>query len=149
MDFQYMWAIWLAIFVVMVIIEASGPALVSIWFAAGALVALGISFIPGATWWIQLIVFIVVSVVTLLVVRPISKKYFKRNTIKSNIDTIVGKKGLVLEDISFLQPGSCKIGDVVWTAIPSDEKDKIYKDEVIEVVAVNGNKLIVKKVEVN
>ena len=144
---QYMWIIWLALFVVMMIVEASGPALVSIWFALGALVSLIISFIPGVTWWIELIVFVAVSGATLLAIRPIVKKYAKRNTVKTNVDSFVGKRGYVIEDITLLNPGAIKIGDISWTAIPVDKDDKILENEIIEVVAVSGNKLIVRKVE--
>ncbi len=144
---QYMWIIWLALFVLMLVIEASGPALVSVWFSFGALIALIVSFIPGVSWWIELIVFTVVSAATLFVLRPIFKKYIKRNAFKTNVDSYVGKRGYVIEDITFLKHGAVKIGDVSWTAIPADEKEIIKENEIIEVVAVNGNKLIVKKVE--
>ena len=144
---QYMWIIWLSLFVIMIIIEASGPALVTIWFAFGALISLVISFIPGVTWWIELIIFVVISTVALLALRPIFKKYLKRNVIKTNMDSFVGKKGYVIEDITFLKPGAVKIGDVSWTAIPVNEKETIHENEVIEVVAISGNKIIVKKVE--
>ena len=144
---QYMWIVWLALFVIMMIVEASGPALVSIWFALGALVSLIISFIPGVTWWIELIVFVAVSGATLLAIRPIVRKYVKRNTVKTNVDSFIGKRGYVIEDITLLNPGAIKIGDVSWTAIPVDKDDKILENEIIEVVAVSGNKLIVRKVE--
>ena len=142
-----MWIVWLAIFVIMMVVEASGPALVSIWFCLGALVSLIISFIPGVAWWIEVIVFTVVSGATLLVLRPLSKKLLKRNTVKTNVDSFVGKRGYVIEDIEYLTPGAVKIGDVSWTAIPVNKDEKILEKEIIEVVAINGNKLIVKKVE--
>ncbi len=144
---QYMWIVWLSLFLLMMVIEASGPALVSIWFAIGALVSLIISFIPEVAWWIEVIVFAVVSVAALLAIRPIAKKYFKRNIVRTNIDSFIGKKGYVIEDISMLKPGAVKIGDVSWTAIPVSEEITIKENEIIEVVALNGNKLIVKKVE--
>ena len=144
---QYMWIIWLALFVIMIIIEASGPALVSIWFSVGALLALIVSFIPGVAWWIEIIVFLVVSTACLIALRPICKRYFKRNTLNTNVDSFVGKRGYVIEDITYLKPGAVKIGDVSWTAIPANKDDKILENEIIEVVTVNGNKLIVKKVE--
>lgn len=144
---QYMWIIWLALFVIMIIIEASGPALVSIWFSVGALLALIVSFIPGVAWWIEIIVFLVVSTACLIALRPICKRYFKRNTLNTNVDSFVGKRGYVIEDIEDLKPGAVKIGDVSWTAVPTDKKAKILENEIIEVVAVNGNKLVVKKVE--
>jgi membrane protein implicated in regulation of membrane protease activity len=144
---QYMWIIWLVLFVAMLIIEAIGPALVSIWFALGAVIALILSFIPEVAWWIEVIVFVVISIATLLALRPILKRYVKRNNYNTNIDSFTGKRGYVIEDITYLRPGAVKIGDVSWTAIPVNKDEKIVENEIIEVVAVNGNKLIVKKVE--
>ena len=65
----------------MLIVEAIGPNLVSIWFALGALVALIVSFIPGVAWWIELIVFVVVAATTLLALRPLFKGLLKKNII--------------------------------------------------------------------
>lgn len=144
---QYLWIFWLVIFVLMIIIEAMGPNLVSIWFAVGALVSLILSFIPGVPWWVELIVFVAVSAITLLALRPVFKKYLKKNTYQSNIDSFTGKRGYVIEEITYLTPGTVKIGDVKWNAVPADKDEKISVNAVIEVVAVNGNKLIVKKVE--
>ena len=149
---QYMWIVWLALMIIMVIVECMGPALVSIWFAAGALVSLILSLfslIPGVTipWWVQVIVFVVVSAITLLALRPLSKRYLKRNTISSNVDSLVGKRGLLEEEIKPFEPGVCKINDVSWTAISTNGKETIAVKSVVEVVAIQGNKLLVKKVE--
>ena len=143
----YMWIIWLVLFVAMLIVEASGPALVSIWFSLGALFALIVSFIPNVEWWIEVIVFVVISLATLLALRPVLKKYIKRNRFNTNIDSFTGKRGYVIEDITYVRPGAVKIGDVSWTAIPANKDDTIVENEIIEVVAISGNKLIVKKVE--
>ena len=144
---NYMWIIWLALFVSMLGVEAIGPALVSVWFAFGALVALIVSFIPGVAWWIEVIVFVVLSIAALLALRPILRRYIKRNNYNTNIDSFTGKRGYVIEDITYLKPGAVKIGDVSWTAIPVNKDETILENEIIEVVAVNGNKLLVKKVE--
>lgn len=143
----YMWIIWLSLFVVTLGIEALGPNLVSVWFSFGALIALIVSFVPGVAWWIQVVIFVVISLAALLALRPLTKRYFKRNNYNTNIDSFTGKRGYVIEDITFLKPGAVKIGDVSWTAIPVDKKETILENEVIEVVAVSGNKLLVKKVE--
>ena len=143
----YTWIIWLALFVAMLAVEALGPALVSVWFAFGALVALIVSFIPEVAWWVEVVIFVVISLATLLALRPVLRRYFKRNNYNTNIDSFTGKRGYVIEDITYLKPGAVKIGDVSWTAIPVEKDQKILENEVIEVVAVNGNKLIVKKVE--
>ena len=149
---QYMWIVWLALMIIMVIVECMGPALVSIWFAAGALVSLILSLfslIPGVTipWWVQVIVFVVVSAITLCALRPLSKRYLKRNTISSNVDSLVGKRGLLEEEIKPFEPGVCRINDVSWTAISTNGKETIAAKSVVEVVAIQGNKLLVKKVE--
>ena len=143
----YTWIIWLALFVAMLGVEALGPSLVSVWFAFGALIALIVSFIPEVAWWVEVVIFVVISLATLLALRPVLRRYFKRNNYNTNIDSFTGKRGYVIEDIEYLKPGAVKIGDVSWTAIPVDKDAKILENEVIEVVAVNGNKLIVKKVE--
>ena len=149
---QYMWIVWLGLMIVMVIVECMGPALVSIWFAAGALVSLMLSLlslIPGVTvpWWVQVIVFVVVSAITLVALRPITRRYFKANTINSNVDSLVGQRGLLMEEIKPFEPGVCKINDVLWTAISTNGKETIPAKSVVEVVTIQGNKLLVKKVE--
>lgn len=148
MDFEvWMWIVWLALFVISLAIEAIGTDLVSIWFAAGALVALIVSFIPGVSWWIELIIFMAISIASLLCFRPLVHKYLRRDIMNSNIDEMKGKKGLLVEKIDLLHQGVCKINDVRWTAIAQDDKTKIPAGSTVEVLAVSGNKLIVKKVE--
>ena len=143
----YMWIVWLSLFVLMLVVEAIGTELVSIWFSLGALIALIVSFIPNVPWWVEVVVFVVISCATLFALRPLFTKYFKRNVISTNVDSYTGKKGYVIEDIEYLKPGAVKIGDVAWTAIPVDQKTVIKENEVIEVVAISGNKLILRKVE--
>ena len=146
---QYLWIMWLVIFIITLVIEASGPNLVSIWFAVGALISLIISFIPGVAWWIEVIVFVLTSLLAFILLRPILKKFFKHNTYNTNVDSYVGKKGYVIDDITYLNPGSVKLGDVTWSAIPINKDEIIHKNEVVEIVSINGNKLSVKKVEEN
>ena len=144
---QYLWIIWLVIFIAMLVVEASGPNLVSIWFAVGSLIALILAVIPGVAWWIELIVFVVVSATTLLALRPIFKRFIKRNEYRSNIDSFQGKRGIVTEDITYIVPGAVKLGDIKWSAVPADKDETFKEGEIVEVVTVNGNKLIVKKVK--
>ena len=150
---HWMWGIWLGIMIVMVIVECMGPALVSIWFAAGSLVSLVLSLfslIPDVTipWWVQVIVFVVVSAITLIALRPLSLKYSKKNNvISSNVDSLVGKRGLLEEEIKPFEPGVCRLNDVLWTAISTNGKETIAAKSVVEVVAIQGNKLLVRKVE--
>lgn len=143
---QYMWIVWLVLLVLMIIIEAAGPALVSVWFAVGALVSMIVSFIPKVPWWVEVIIFFVVSLISFFAIRPILRKRMKRDVIQSNVDSLVGKSGKVNEDIVPLEGGEVKINDVIWRANSLDDT-LIPKDSIVEVVSINGNKLIVKKVE--
>ena len=141
---QYMWIVWLVAFVLFIIIEAIGTDLVTIWFAGGALIALIISFIPNVPWWVQLIVFFVISIVCLFAVRPLARKYMRGKIVKSNVDSLVGRKGMLLEDISAFKRGIVQLGDVKWTAVGIEDNTKIDAGTVVEIVAISGNKLIVR-----
>ena len=143
----YMWIIWLGIFVLALIIEAISPELLSVWFALGSIIALILSFIPGVTWWIQLIVFVVVSGTLLLCLRPLTKKYMIRNKRNTNIDEIIGKKGKMIKGCDELNHGEVKINGVIWTAVSSDEKSSIKEDAIVKVISIEGNKLIVKEIK--
>ena len=72
--FEYMWAIWLGVFVIALIVEGVTTSVVSIWFALAAIVSLIVSFIPNVAWWVQLIIFLVISVATLFALRPVVSK---------------------------------------------------------------------------
>lgn len=141
----YMMWIWLAVFVITVIVEASTQNFVSIWFSVGALVALCISgFCP---FWIEIIVFTVVSCVALIFTRPLVKKLMTTTERFTNIDEIVGKRVVCKEDISKFNPGEVKLNDLVYTAVLMEDSDKtISKGAIVEIVAIRGNKLVVKEV---
>ena len=142
----YMWIVWLGVFVIALIIESLSPELVSIWFAISSLVSLIISLIPGTAWWIELIVFVVISVTTLLFLRPIIKKFMKRNVVNSNVDEMIHKKGKMVKASDELNHGEVKINGVIWSAYNQDEKTPLKEGELVEVLGINGNKLIVRKI---
>ena len=144
---NFMWIIWLGIFVLAIVIEALTADLVTIWFAFGGVIALVISFIPGVNWWIELIVFMVISVATLLCLRPIATKLLKRNIVSSNVDEMIHKKGKMIKGCDELNHGEVKINGVIWTAYSADEKTPIPEDAMVEVLAIEGNKLVVKEIK--
>lgn len=140
-----MWIIWLAVFVIALVIEAAGTDLVSIWFAAGALVALVLSLISGVSWWIELIVFVVISVAALLCLRPLVGKYMRRSIVSSNVDELKGEKAILVEKIDPLHHGAIVLSGTKWTAIAAGEGQSIKEGTEVEIVAISGNKLIVKE----
>ena len=78
----YMWIVWLAAVVIAVIVEAVTNDLVSVWFAAGALIALVVSFIPNVPWWVEVIIFVVISASAFILLRPFLKKFMKHDLVK-------------------------------------------------------------------
>ena len=142
---QYMWAVWLGVFVLSIIIEAATAEVVSIFFAAGSVIALIISFIPGVTWWIELIVFVVISGAALLGLRPLANRFLKREKRSTNVDEMIGKKGVMIKGCDELNYGEIKVNGVIWTAVNEDSSKPINENEVVEIVAIQGNKLVVKK----
>ncbi len=137
--------IWLAVLILMVIIELVTFSLVSIWFVVGSIAALIASY-AGAEAPLQIIVFLAVSAVTILFVRPIAKKYIKTNKVKTNLDNLVGKVAVVTKNISPQLMGEVKIGAHIWSAA-SLEQEEIKVGEYCEVIAIEGAHLVVKKVK--
>ena len=65
---------WLALFVILLIIEIITVGLATIWFAGGSMAALIVAAVGGPVW-LQVILFFVVSFVLLFFTRPWAVKY--------------------------------------------------------------------------
>ena len=137
--------IWLIAMIVLLIVEAVVPGLVSIWFALGALAAL-IAAILHAPMWLQLVWFLVVSIVALLLTRPLAKKYVNSRVKPTNADMILGKECVVTEEIDNIRgTGAVTVGGKVWTARMLTADGKAPKGAVLRVVRIDGVKLIVEE----
>ncbi|MBQ9517466.1 MAG: NfeD family protein [Eubacterium sp.] len=138
-----MYVVWAALIVAFCVLEGITAQLVSIWFVIGAIAAL-IAQLCGASLIIQIVVFIAVSIVALLVTRPIVKKKLNTKTEKTNADRCIGMQGVVTEDIDNLAPsGQVKVDGKVWTA-RSSAGENIPEGAVVTVEKIDGVKLIVK-----
>jgi membrane protein implicated in regulation of membrane protease activity len=132
--------VWLALLIIFAVGEGISVGLTSIWFAAGSLCAL-IAALLGGPLWLQIAVFVVVSALCLLAVRPLAKKYLTPGIQPTNADRIIGQEALVTEDIDDLQGnGAVTIGGVTWTArsgtdqfIPAGTKVKVLRIEGVKV----------------
>lgn len=116
-----MTVLWLIILVVLVIIELLTMGLTTIWFAGGALVAtvLSIFNVPVS---VQVIVFLVVSAVLLYFTRPIAVKYFNKDRVRTNAESLVGRQAIVISEIDNLQGiGQVSIGGMEWSARTRDD----------------------------
>jgi membrane protein implicated in regulation of membrane protease activity len=137
-------AFWLIAMVVLLIVEGLAPGLVSIWFALGALAAL-ISALLGAPVWLQIVWFLLVSIVTLALTRPLARKYVNGRIVATNADMLVGRECVVTERIdNVLGTGAVTVGGKIWTARMADPEGKAETGERMEVLRIEGVKLIVK-----
>ena len=137
-----MFYIWLAIAVVLAIIEMSTVNLVSIWFIISSILAMLISLFTDNIV-IQVAIFVLGGTLLLILTKDAIKKILPVKT-KTNIDRIIGMKGIVTEKITKKTPGEVKVDGKRWTAV-ADET--INTDETVEILEINSTKLKVKRME--
>ena len=132
--------VWLVLMVVFLAAEASTVSMVSLWFAAGALIALPTA-LAGGPAWLQTLLFLAVSAGLLLALRPLVKKYLSPKLTATNVDSVVGSTGLVTAAIDNVSAvGQVKLGAMEWTArstsgqpIPVGTRVKVDKIEGVKV----------------
>lgn len=135
---------WLIIFVVLLIIEIATMGLTTIWFAGGALAAFVMGIIGFGTV-VQVVVFVAVSLILLVVTRPIALKYFNKERQKTNAESLIGQQALVLEEIDTLQArGLVEVNGQQWSAKTDDPEGIIKKSMVVTIDGIQGVKLIVR-----
>ena len=134
---------WLFIAIAAAVVESQTCDLVALWFVPGALTAMVVSLFVD--WvWLQIIIFLVLSVLTLVLAKTVFKKHLPQNKAeKLNADSYVGEHGVVTEEINNIkETGSVKLKGLVWTARSSDDAVKIPVGSVITVREIAGVKLI-------
>ena len=136
---------WLVLAIVFAAVELATVGLVSIWFAAGSFAALLVAVLHG-NLILQVIVFLAVSIVLLVSTRSWAKKYLNSKIQKTNVDSVIGEKTRLTERVSNLdQTGKAVVLGQEWTARAAHDNEIIEQGELVEVVAVSGVKLIVKR----
>ena len=140
-----MTTVWLVAMIVLLIVEASVPGIVSIWFALGAFAAM-ISSLLNAPLWLQCLWFAVVSLASLWFTRPFVKKFVNSRTTPTNLDMVLGEKCIVVEDIdNVLGTGAVSVRGKEWTARMEKPEDRAVKGETVTALRIEGVKLIVSK----
>ena len=145
------WAaiIWFVLLLIFLATEAACPIhLVSIWFAAGALVAMIAAFF---TWpvWLQITLFLVVSGSLVILLWPFIKKFINPKLVKTNVDAVIGSRGIVTATIdNTAATGTVKLGAMEWSA-RSTSGDAIPVGTVIVVDRIEGVKVFVSLAEVS
>lgn len=139
--------VWIAVFIISVIVEIATVQLVSIWFAAGALAAFAATLCGAEQIWVQLMIFVIVSFVALAVTRPLVKRLTKRSKPEpTNADMYIGLEGVVIQDVDNLSAtGLVSVRSTVWSA-KSVSGEVIKKDSLVRVISIEGVKLCVEKI---
>ena len=139
--------VWLVLMVVFLAAEASTVSMVSLWFAAGALIAL-LTALAGGPAWLQTLLFLAVSAGLLLALRPLVKKYLSPKLTATNVDSVVGSTGLVTAAIDNVSAvGQVKLGAMEWTA-RSTSGQPIPVGTRVRVDKIEGVKVYVSPAEV-
>lgn len=138
--------VWLVLMVLFLIAEALTVSTVSLWFAAGALVALLVSLLHMQLW-LQVVLFLLVSGVLLACLRPLVKRHFTPKLSRTNVDAIVGTKGYVTQTIdNVCAAGQVKLGGMEWSA-RSTHGQPIEAGTLVRVDRIEGVKAYVSPVE--
>lgn len=134
---------WLILTAALLLIEALTAGLTTIWFAGGAVAALVCTFLGGPVW-LQTGIFASVSLILLLVTRPLALRSMRKGSGKTSLDRMIGQEVLVTEKIDNIQgTGEAQIDGQYWMARSADNDQIIEKGEVATIREIQGVKLIV------
>ena len=135
--------IWVVAVIFFAVVEGLTAQLVSIWFVMGGIGALVASLL-GAPWWLQGVVFLLLSLLTLLCTRPLMRRLTQKEPVETNADRVIGKTAVVLEDIDNLEnKGQVRVLGSVWSARSQNDGVKIAAGQNVVVQKIEGVKLIV------
>ncbi len=138
--------IWLGVLALAVIVEALTFTLVSIWFVPGALVAMVLSFFSTVELWVQIVVFLTVSLLLMIFLKPLTDKFLIGKRVATNADAVIGEEAIVTEAIHNIQSrGQVKVKGQYWTARAADNNTTYDVGDILHVIAIEGVKLICKK----
>lgn len=137
--------VWLVLLILFLMAEGATAAVTTVWFAGGALVAMLASLL-GAELWLQVVLFLAVSILLLLSLRPLLKKYITPKKVRTNVDSVIGSEGIVLDRIDNIAcTGRVKLGGMEWTARSASD-EIIEPGTVIRVEKIEGVKVFVTTV---
>lgn len=133
--------IWAVILVGTILVEFETSDLVTIWFSVGAIAAL-IAAALNVPIVGQVAIFIVVSLVLLVLTRPMTKRFMDKEVVKTNADRMIGMHGVVITEIPFDGKGEIRVDSQIWRAF-STKKDPIKVGTRVVILDIVGNKLLV------
>ena len=140
-----MWLIWLIIAVIFLIVETITVEMVSIWFTLASIVSMILALCNVHVGW-QIGAFAASSILLIIFTRPLVTKYLQKNESKTNVEALIGNIATVTKDILPDDRGEVKVKGQYWLAISTDN-DEIKENSKVSILAIEGAKLIVKKIK--
>ena len=127
--------LWLVVLIVSIGVEVATLGLTSIWFAGGAVVAVIVAAFHGPVW-LQILLFFT---------RPVAVRYFNKDRVRTNVESMIGRQAIVTSEIDNLQGiGQVTVGGQEWSARTEKDGLNLQPGTVVDIMAVSGVKLIVK-----
>ncbi len=137
---------WLIIFIVLLIFEFMTMELTTVWFAGGALAAFVVS-LCGWGFELQLVLFVVISIVLLFLTRPLVIKKINTKTVRTNADSLVGQLARVTATVDNTQDsGAAMVNGLEWTARSAETNVRIEAGQMAHIKEIEGVKLILEPV---
>ncbi|MBQ3149751.1 MAG: NfeD family protein [Clostridia bacterium] len=135
---------WIVLTVILVVAEVLTAQMITTWFAIGAFVALIVS-VFSTPFWLQAVIFVFVSLVSLILTRPLVKKHIDAKKVPTNADRVIGMVGIVTEAIDNNNAvGQVKTDGAVWSA-RSVDGSIINVGNKVRIIRIEGVKLIVSE----
>lgn len=142
-----MWSFWLIVAGIFFIVEIATTGFLIFWLGIGALLAMITSFITNSIV-AQTIVFVVTSCILIPLTKPLADKFINKKTVATNSYSLINKHGIVTMDINPIEAtGQVKVNGEIWSAKSQDESI-IPQGTEIEVLGIDGVKLIVSPVKI-
>ena len=135
--------VWVIAPVLLALIVAAPGSLTSLWFVGGDLVA-AVAAMLGAGVFLQVIIFLLISIILLILTRPVLKKKMQVEKERTNVDALVGKPAKVTKEIRRLEAGEAKVNGLIWMAVAL-YPDRVYPvGSEVTIIRVEGVRLIVE-----
>lgn len=136
--------VWIGVAIVALIIELNTTDLSSIWATIGGFAAMIVAIFCDIIW-VQILVFMVVTLIGIIFIRKFVKRYVRRNEVATNSDALVGKVAIVVDEITNGLVGAVNIDGKEWSAVAKDSTATIEKGSKVEILSIEGVKLVVKE----
>lgn len=145
---EFMPYVWVALIVLLLILEGMTAQIVSIWFVLGALAAFVVSLISPGSVALQVVLFLVLSVITLLAARPfVSRLLLRKEAEPTNADRVIGQTAIVTQEINNGEGvGLVNVAGQIWSARTVDQS-VVPAGAVVQIMSIQGVKLMVLPVK--